>query len=704
MAKKKHITPARRKRLERHFNEALRYHQAGNLAAAEKGYRRLIESDPEHCHGLHFLGLILRQRGQDQRAIELLQRAACTPLADATLMNNLGCMMCDSKRREESIPVFRKALELEPADLKARLNLAGLLLDYGQPEESRTHYQVVLDLEPENRTARIAMGAIEDAVSTMRQAIQIDPLNSEAHVHLAQALAAGDQVNEAYDIANQAVALAPAAVSALTCLGSIQMTLERFDLAQQTFRKILKLVPGDMNAYGELIHALVGARQEEEALAVCDEAFRVSPGFTTGYVSMGNALKQLGRLEEAIEAYKKAIELEPGHEAAHNNMGMTYMDLGDMTGAERCFEKALELAPYLPEPLFNLARMKKSSRENMGIIQRLEKMVAAGRLNLHERVAAHFALGKAYDDCQDYAQAFHHYQRANELKRHTVKFIPEKFVDWTRNFATTFTTEFFQRCRGAGVDSTRPIFIVGMPRSGTTLVEQIVSSHPRVYGADELTFLSEMTEVLSARHGGRDYPQVAAQLNAPLIREMALEYLQRVAALDDSADYVTDKMPSNYYHLGLIAVMFPRCHIIHCQRDAMDTCFSNYIQLFGDGHFYSYALEDIAVCYRAYEDLMAHWRQVLPITFHDVRLEDLVENQESVSRGIIDYLGLEWDDACLSFHENRRTVRTASHWQVRQPIFKTARRRWKNYAPYLEKLRRDIHYQDLRPDDGTKPA
>ncbi len=703
MAKKKHITPGKRKRLERRFNEALRHHHAGQLGAAEKGYLELIEADPVHCYGLYYLGLILRQRGEDTKAIELTQRASRTPQADAALLNDLGTMLCDADRREESIPAFQRGLDLDPTSFILRLNLAGMLLEFARPEQAREHYQFVLQRDADNLLALIGMsrvllaaGRFDAAVDKLQKAIQISPHDAAAHIYLAQALAASDRLQEAHDAATRAVDLTPQAMNALKCLGSIQMTLEQYESAAQTFRKILKQAPADPSAYGELIHALVDANQEQEAIRVSDEALQAIPDFATGYTYKGNALKQLGRPEEAIEAFRQALAVDPDcSESAHSNMGMAYMDLGDMQAARRCFKHALEISPYLPEPLFNLARMKNNAAETAEIIQKLEKMTDKGILNLRERVSAHFALGKAYDDAKDYSNAFRHYQQANDLKRRTVRFVSDRFVNWVQNFHTTFTREFFQNCREFGLQDPRPVFIVGMPRSGTTLVEQIVSSHPQVYGAGELTVITQLSESLPARLGGSDYPLAAANLNATVAKEMATEYLQELASMDDEAAHVTDKLPGNFFHLGLIAVLFPRCHIIHCQRNPMDTCLSNFIQLFGAGHYYSYSLEDIAVYYRAYVELMAHWRQVLPITVHEVCYEELVEDQENVSRGLIDYLGLEWDDACLNFYENSRKILTASHWQVRQPMYKTARQRWLHYAPYLENLRHEIGYTQV---------
>jgi hypothetical protein len=232
-----------------------------------------------------------------------------------------------------------------------------------------------------------------------------------------------------------------------------------------------------------------------------------------------------------------------------------------------------------------------------------------------------------------------------------------------------------------------------MPRSGTTLVEQILASHPRVHGAGELTTLFDFICAMEEPGaGGVKYPEIIAAAGDAELQRRARQYLDTLEAIEPQAPRVTDKMPTNFFHLGFIAAMFPRAHIVHCRRDAMDTCLSNFVQMFTEGHYYSYDLSDIATYYRGYEQIMSYWRDVLPIRMYEVQYETLVDDQERISRELIDYIGLEWDDRCLAFHETRRAVRTASNWQVRQPIYKTARKRWKNYERELTQLKSDLQY------------
>jgi len=245
------------------------------------------------------------------------------------------------------------------------------------------------------------------------------------------------------------------------------------------------------------------------------------------------------------------------------------------------------------------------------------------------------------------------------------------------------------------------VFIVGVPRSGTTLVEQILASHPMVYGADELSTLSELAETLAELPGTtKGFPWVASDLGRDSAARLGQAYLDHLASLDSSSARVTDKMPANYFHLGLIAAILPGARIIHCRRDPMDTCFSNFIQFFGDHHYYSYSLEHIGVYYREYARIMDHWRRVLPLSMHEVFYEDMVEDPERQTRALLDHLDLPWDDACLEFHQTRRAVRTASHWQVRQPIYRTSRQRWRRYEPHLRELAAAIGYDDLSPRDA----
>jgi hypothetical protein len=341
----------------------------------------------------------------------------------------------------------------------------------------------------------------------------------------------------------------------------------------------------------------------------------------------------------------------------------------------------------------NMSRARRFSEADLPEISRIEDLLQKPDMTEEGRINLHFALGKMFDDCKRYDKAFEHFREANRYKRQRVHFDGGHFSCWNARIQNVFTQTFFERYAHVGDPSERPVFIVGMPRSGTTLVEQILASHPRVYGAGELTTVFDIVCALEEPGAGAvKYPEIIATLDDAELQRRARQYLDTLQAIDPQVARVTDKLPTNFFHLGFIAAMLPRAHIIHCRRDAMDTCLSNFVQMFAEGHYYSYDLSDIAIYYRGYEQIMAHWRDVLPTPMYEVQYEELVEDQERISRELIDHIGLDWDERCLAFHETRRAVRTASNWQVRQPLYKSSRKRWKNYEKHLTGLRTELGY------------
>ncbi len=705
MSRNPTITPARRKRAAQRFADALALQRAGNLAGAEQGFRQVVAGDPGHAPALHCLALLRHRQGALAEAIGLMQRGADGHDADASLLNNLGNMLREAGRADEAIGAYRRALALDGGNVNARFNLARLLLDAGDAAGARTGFESVLQVTPGDvaalnglALALLGLGDAPGAVARLREAVAAAPGDAAAAANLARALLAADRASESLDTAREAEARFPGDLRVLNALAGAQITLEMFGAAEATLRRVLERDPHDLEAWVALARALVEQRREREAVDLCDACIARLPGRAEANGSKGIALKQLGRLEEAVREFERAIELNPRYAAAWNNLGMTLIDLGETARAEASFTEALALEPDQPEALFNVIRTRRNGPEHAEEIRRIESLADAGRLTPAERVSLHFALGKAFDDLGDFDRAFGHYDRANALKRRSVSFVPEKFLEWVQGFHDTFTAEYFRRTRGFGADSERPVFIVGMPRSGTTLVEQILASHPDVHGADELTLVGELADSLPARLAtGGTYPRAAAALDRATAAALAGEYLAHIAALDPHAARVTDKMPSNFFHLGLIAAMLPRARIVHCTRDPMDACFSNFIQQFGDAHFYSYSLDHIAVYFREYQRVMAHWRAVLPLPLHEVSYEALVDAPERETRAMLEHLGLPFDAACLEFHRTRRAVRTASHWQVRQPIYRSARQRWRRYARHLEGLAAQIGYTDPAP-------
>jgi tetratricopeptide (TPR) repeat protein len=376
---------------------------------------------------------------------------------------------------------------------------------------------------------------------------------------------------------------------------------------------------------------------------------------------------------------------------AHCNLGKAFLSLGDLDSAEACYRKAIEIDPESSVAWQNLSVAGRFGPDDAATIEALQKLLASPTVTDGSRIPLHFALAKIYDDCQRFDEAFEHYQAANRLKHKTLNFDRKKspLRVLVSNTISTYSADFFQQRIGYGSASEIPIFIVGMPRSGTTLVEQILAMHPLIFGAGELIYIANIATTLQKRLGASlPYPQCTKLIRESMANTLAREYLEQIRSVAGSAGRVTDKLPGNFMYLGLIALLFPRARVIHCQREALDVCLSIYFQNFlASDHAYAYDLADIAFQYRQYERLMGHWRKVLPLRIYDVQYEQLVADPEAGTRGLLGYCALPWDERCLRPYESKRPVYTASVWQVRQPIYKDSVHRWKRYEHHLGELK-----------------
>ena len=700
MSRARGVGASRRKRLDARCAQAAEHWRQGRLADASALYRQVLEADPRHPGALHGHALVLRQGGDLAGAVALLETLTTLPEADAAAWNNLGNMYREAGRPADAARAWRRALDLNPGHEHARFALAGTLLDAGEAAEAARHLERLRAAHASDPAvlnalglARIATGerdAARECFETATRAVPDDPVSWH---NLAEVLILLDRLEEALAAARRAHALAPREHKVRRTLGHASLFMECYEDAIEQLEAVVAAAPDDHLARLWLARALTETSRLDEAVAQCDEGIRRAPARPDFHAFRGNALRHAGRYAEARAAYEAALAADPHWVDALNNLAMLYADLGERDDARALLERALALEPEAPEVWLNVVRSGALGDLDEPILARLERSLGRPDLVHESRVAMHFALAQAYDARRRYDDAFAHYAKGNALKRRTVRFEAGRFQDWVASIRDTFTPALLARLAGCGDPSERPVFVVGMPRSGTTLVEQILASHPEVFGADELTRVTELSETLRGP-GGEPYPRGASELTCEQAGRLGRDYVDYLASLDERALRVTDKMPSNHFHLGLIAVMLPHARIVHCRRDPMDACLSNFIQLFGGGHYYSYDLDDIAVYYNAYANLMRHWHGLLPGRILDIDYEALVEHQERESRRLVEWLGLAWDDRCLAFHETRRTVRTASHHQVRQPIYRTSRQRWKRYERHLAGLRAAIGAAD----------
>ncbi|HEY8950504.1 MAG TPA: sulfotransferase [Rhizomicrobium sp.] len=466
---------------------------------------------------------------------------------------------------------------------------------------------------------------------------------------------------------------------ALHGLGLVAMRENRFGDAVTHLRQADKNTRGNPAIRCDLGYALLNMGNYEEALRSFRSVLQTQSTNIAALSGAGDALNILGRTDEALRAFRTVLSIDPNNAAAHFGTGNALLQLGNTAEARAALERAVALAPKRAayhRALAEIALFRDGD-------PRLPPMEALARENLpdEQKSELNFALAKAYDDLVRTESAFEHLKKANTLRRQAVTYDEGIVADFFADLETVFTPERLRHATGEG--SSLPIFVVGMPRSGTSLVEQILGSDPSVLGAGELTGVQDL---IAEGMVGQDYPRDVLQDAA--VSRFGKEYLRRLGKLPRDILHVVDKFPGNFQHLGLIHLALPNAKIIHVRRDPMDTCFSCYSKLFLNGLDYTYDLGELGRYYRMYDALMAHWHSVLPDgAMLDVQYETLVNDFENEARRLVEYCGLEWNDRFLSFHENERAVRTHSQAQVRQPLFTSSIGRWRRYETYLRPLR-----------------
>ena len=472
-------------------------------------------------------------------------------------------------------------------------------------------------------------------------------------------------------------------------LGNISMQSDNLAQAEAAYREALRLDPdlGEAHQYLGNLLGLLG--RNDEAVVSYRQALHIKPHSIPAHINLANTLANQGRFGEAQEVYRSALQYDPDNRKAILGIAHTYERQGK---AREAFE---QLQPYLhPEKVDADAAMIFAALCRP--LQRCDEAVALMEgllarqdppLNDMARSTLYFRLGRLRDTNDEYDLAFHSYKCANDIKAGQWKFDTQAHIRHVDALISTFSKTFLDTAPRATLGSQRPVFIVGMPRSGTTLVEQILGSHPAVFAGGELEDMTRIALDLPALlGGGTPYPQCVTHLTPSHCNRLAQRYLDRLTALSPTATRVTDKMPDNFLRLGLIAMLFPEARIIHCLRDPLDTCLSCYFQNFGPPLSFSYELPALAIYYRQYRRLMDHWRTVLQLPLLEIRYEELVADQERITRAMVDFCGLEWDDRCLRFHESERVAGTASYAQVRQPLYSRSVGRWRHYARHLTPL------------------
>ena len=606
---------------------ALDRHRAGQLEEAEEIYRQILAADPRNSDSLHLLGMIEDQRGRHEAAIELIGRAISIDPNQAAFHSNLGTIFRAQGKLNEAAQSFQHALALKP-------DWAEVLSNFGNILE--------------------ALGKLDEAAACQERALALQPDFAEAWSNL----------------------------------GNVRLIQGRTEDAVGCYERALALKPGYVDAHNNLGSALAAQGRTDDAIVQYRRAIELNPAYAAAHNNLGNVFIGQDRTEEAVAQYNRALSLKPDYADPHNNLGNIYKQRGEFAAALSHYDQAIAIRPDYADAHYNRAEIK-SFREGDTDLAALAALAAREDLAPDQKLYVLFGLAKALDDIGDYARAFEHLQHGNDLKRRHTHYDEATTLRLFERIAAVFNETLFERFRGLGDPSPAPIFVLGMPRSGSTLVEQILAGHPQIHAAGELTIFETMeaTGAFLADQSPRPYPESISALENDAWRHLAQCYLAALPPLEADKLHVVDKLPGNFQRIGLIRLMLPNAKIIHTMRNPVDTCLSCYSKLFTTGLPFSYDLAELGRYYRGYSELMAHWHSVLPTgTILDVSYEEVVDGLEEQARRLIDYCGLPWDERCIRFHQAIRPVKTASAVQVRRPLFRSSVQRWRRYEAALGPL------------------
>lgn len=591
-----------------------------------------------------------------------------------------------------------------PGDKAGLLDRAFADLRAGQADRARATFADLMH-DPEHGTdayrglAAVAWHEkkVDSALQFLRLAVEQRPDHADARADLALLLLLSGRAAESLPHWDQRLRLAPRDAPAWHNYGKALAGAGHLDAAVSAFEQAIALDPDQAKTYEVYAKAMVEAGDEERAEAVWRRGLEKFPGLESMYVGLADLQFARSKVREALATYQRGVAALPESADLHMGVGTLLDDLGDKPGAEAAFRRALQLRPDWAVPVEGLLTLlRKSAREEDLALARRILADPARPPTDHANVG--YGLGKALDARGDHDGAFEAWNQANAARRRQIgRFDRESMVKRVDRYIAQFTRAFIEARQGWGSDSRRPVFVLGMPRSGTTLVEQIIAAHPDAHGYGELTELGRLTKRLPQRAGTlQRWPEAVAALSRPLIKWGADEYLASLQARHPtSAARVVDKAPNNFSHIGLIALLFPKATIVWCRRDPRDICVSIYGENFGLSQKHATDLADIGFFYRQHMRLMRHWLEVAGGQIYQCSYEALVAEPEAQSRKLIEAVGLPWDDRCLRFHEADRPVLTPSRWQVRSPMYSDARGRWKRYerhlGPLIEALGDDVH-------------
>ena len=641
---------------EASFAAALEAMRAHRPHRAEAICREYLAEYPGSVNHLRMLGHALTKQERYPEAEQVVRQALALKPDFPHLHEDLGSVLAMQQRFEEAVQSLERAIQLEPRLPLAHRKLGEALAELGRGREADAAFQEYFDQDADKGQIVIALehlrsGRTSEAIETLRAALRESPGNVDAMRCLAQVYVRNkEHLGDAEALLRQATTLAPDYAAAWLLLGGL------------------------LNDSG----------RHHESVEILRRVTVIEPRNPAGWTALANAYSHSGDVELSREAYERAVALDARLPGAQMGLGHVLKTLGDQPGALRAYRAAIAAKPDFGEVYWSMANLKVFRFEDAEIAA-MEEQLTRGDLADSPEIHFRFALAKAHEDKGDYDRAWQYYDTGNRKQRQLVFHDPVAFEVRHDEIIEVFDREFLEQHAGQGFESAAPIFIVGLPRSGSTLIEQILASHSQVEGTQELPTLSRLAASIGRyRRDQKQYPYTVRDLRGKEFRAYGRQYVEEASKYraTDKAHF-TDKLPNNFSHVGLIHLILPNAKIINARRHPFDSCLGAYKQLFGKGQDFTYDMIELAVYYRKYHETMQHWHRVLPGKVLDVHYEETVTDLETQVRRILAHCGLPFEEACVRFHETERAVKTASSEQVRQPIYTRALGYWRHYEKHL---------------------
>lgn len=600
------------------------------------------------------------------------------------------------QKHDEALVHLRKIQRAIPIDADVQFALADALAGLGKIAAAVIECKKGLEQSRDSIDGWIRLGRLyllsekpEEARGALDQALKTDPKSLHGLVGRAEALAMADEFETAERDLLEALGIAPNSAEILIALARVQDASGDQKKAEATLRGACAAYPDQLALWISLGFALRGWDRLEDANATREEARKHHPHSLELMAQSADFAYEMRDLERAKMLYHELLEQNPNNPLLLTDLAQVLASLGEEQEAMKLFRDLTKRFPLLTQSWLNISRAKRFTDSDDPDLRQMRSLVKRSQLPIDQLSNLHFALGKAYDDLADYDRAFSHYREANALHRRQIRFDPNEVSSQFARLILAFSAEKISNLSASGSPSTRPVFVLGMPRSGTTLLEQVLCAHPEVETAGELRDLSRIAREFSLVQTD-PWPECLRAITSKDVSNMAEEYLGALQGRASAGLRVIDKMPQNFIHAGLAAILFPNAVLIHCMRDPMDTCLSIFFQIFPRGIDFAYDLTELGQYYQSYQRLMSHWHEVLGERLIRVSYENLVTKPEAELRGLLDKMNLPWTDAVLTHQEQVSRVDTLSLYQVRQPLNIGSKERWRNYESHLDALRQGL--------------